>query len=76
MEKNLNITYVTLLVLTALTAVVSTLNLYVGIILIIALLKFWLVAFSFMELKKAHVFWKILIILYGSIIGTILIFLI
>lgn len=76
MEKNLNITYTTLLVLTALTAVVSTLNLYVGIILIIALLKFWLVAFSFMELKKAHVFWKILIILYGSIIGTILIFLI
>lgn len=76
MEKNLNITYVTLLVLTALTAVVSTLNLYVGIILIIALLKFWLVAFSFMELKKAHVFWEILIILYGSIIGTILIFLI
>jgi hypothetical protein len=38
----------------------------------LAILKFWLVAFQFMELKKAHPFWKYLIILFGIIFGLII----
>ncbi len=36
-------------------------------ILLLSAIKFLLVAFQFMELKKAHVFWKILLIGYLSI---------
>ena len=41
----------------------------------LALIKFWLVAFQFMELKKAHSFWKYLILGFGGLIGVILLIL-
>jgi len=36
-------------------------------VLLLSAIKFLLVAFQFMELKKAHIFWKILLISYLSI---------
>jgi len=45
----------------------------VSIILVLTLTKFLLVAFNFMELKKAHVFWKISLSAYLVLfIATIL----
>jgi heme/copper-type cytochrome/quinol oxidase subunit 4 len=41
----------------------------------LAFIKFWLVAFQFMELKKAHPFWKYLIIGFGGLMGLILVIL-
>ena len=41
----------------------------------LALIKFWLVAFQFMELKKAHAFWKYLILGFGGLMGIILVIL-
>ena len=45
-------------------------------VIILALIKFWLVTFQFMELKKAHPFWKYLILGFGGLMGFILIILI
>jgi uncharacterized membrane-anchored protein len=71
MEKKDIYTYLTLLILTAITAYFA--NNYYGIkvfsilILVLSGIKFLLVAFNFMELKKAHSFWKILLVSYLSI---------
>ena len=71
MEKKDIYTYFALLVLTAITAYFA--NNYYGIkifsilILVLSGIKFLLVAFNFMELKKAHPFWKVLIISFLSI---------
>lgn len=64
MEKTFNITWFLLIGLTLLTAIFANLDLsYIGIIiLVLAFLKFMGVAFFFMELQKANVFWKILLI--------------
>jgi uncharacterized membrane-anchored protein len=76
MEKKDIYTYLTLLILTAITAYFA--NNYYGIktfsvlILILSGIKFLLVAFNFMELKKAHPFWKILLVSYLSIFITII----
>lgn len=67
-------TYGTLIILTLLTAFVASLQstkAAVIIIISIALIKFWLVAFQFMELKKAHPFWKFLIVIFAGLIGGI-----
>ena len=74
MQKSLVYSYITLLVLTLLVAVVSSSENASALIFIIAaisILKFWLVGFEFVELKKANVFWKLLFILFGLLIGTI-----
>ena len=78
MKQTLSSTYILLLILTVVAAFVAfnvTQNIMVKTIIGLAILKFWLVAFQFMELKKAHPFWKYLIILFGSIIGLIITFL-
>lgn len=63
MKKSLSTTYAILLVLTISTALVSVLvkasTFAVSIIMGISAIKFLLVAFQFMELKKANSFWKI-----------------
>ena len=41
-------------------------------VITLALIKFWLVTFQFMELKKAHPFWKYLILGFGGLMGLIL----
>lgn len=43
---------------------------YIPLVLMgIALAKFSLVAFEFMELKKAHIFWKITTLLIGLVLA-------
>lgn len=63
MKKSLLYTYGVLLFLTITTALVSTSievsTLAVSLIMGLSAIKFILVAFQFMELKKANSFWKI-----------------
>jgi hypothetical protein len=70
MKMNANLTWIILIVLTIASAFVSKLtsNYVVLIILLFASLKFLGIAFQFMEMKKAHVFWK------GLIIGFLFLF--
>ena len=37
-------------------------DIIVGTVVTLSLVKFWLVAFQFMELKKANLFWKVSLI--------------
>ncbi len=75
MERKELYTYLTLLLLTVFTAYFA--NNYHGIkifsilILILSGIKFLLVAFNFMELKKAHPFWKVLLVSYLTIFISI-----
>jgi heme/copper-type cytochrome/quinol oxidase subunit 4 len=75
MKQTLSSNYILLLILTVVAALVAinvTQNIKVKTVVGLAILKFWLVAFQFMELKKAHPFWKFLIILFGIIFGLII----
>ena len=70
MHKTATFTWIIFIVLTIASALISTLE---GtsvelLLLILSALKFFGIAFQFMELKKANLFWK------GLIIGFILIF--
>lgn len=74
MKKIQLYTYSGLIMLTLLTAFIASLpssKMVVIAIIAIALTKFWLVAFQFMELKKAHPFWKYLIVIFAGLIGGI-----
>ena len=66
MNKQNIITWIILLILTVFAGLVSgtVLTYIVPLILLLAVLKFMGVAFKFMEMNKAHVFWKILLISY------------
>ena len=70
MKKITTITWVLLIILTIASALVSKIEgeYIVLIILFLAVLKFIGIAFQFMELKKAHSFWK------GSIIVFLIVF--
>jgi len=64
-------TLIALYILTLLTAL-SSVYLYgwrflISIILGLSALKFILVAFQFMEIKKAHGFWKFFVIFYVTV---------
>ncbi len=78
MKKIISYTFVLLLALTIIAAY-AALNvskvIMVTTVVSLALIKFWLVAFQFMELKKAHPFWKYLIIGFGGLMGIILVIL-
>ncbi len=73
---NLKSTLYTLLFLTGLTAVLATFFSEIDtigiLIVLLSSVKFLLVAFYFMELKKANVFWKTLIVSY-LVVFTIII---
>lgn len=74
MKKTQLYTYGILIFLTLLTAFIASFQgskIIVVAIIAIALAKFWLVAFQFMELKKAHPVWKFLIIIFASLVGGI-----
>jgi hypothetical protein len=80
MKKSLIITYGALLILTLSTAfVASSIAISKGIVLLILMIsaiKFLLVAFQFMELKKANPFWKVsLLFILFLLIFLIVIFL-
>ena len=66
MNKQNIITWTLLLVLTVIAGLVSgtSLTYVIPLILLLAVLKFIGVAFNFMEMKKAHVFWKIILVSY------------
>lgn len=69
-------TWLLLLVLTVIAGLVSSTNIAytVPLILVLAAFKFMGVAFSFMEMKKANLFWKVLIVSFLAIFcGIILI---
>ena len=72
MKKELIITWVLLMFLTFGSMLVA--NYYengdylIQIIMLLAVLKFIGVIFNFMELKKAHVFWKVAIISFISLL--------
>ncbi len=70
MKINPIITWIILIVLTIASALVSKLesSFVVLLALIFSALKFLGIAFQFMEMKKAHVFWK------GTIVGFLMIF--
>ena len=72
MRKNDIITMGLLVVLTISTALISgqsaTLKMAALLILVLSSIKFLLVAFQFMELKKAHGLWK------GLLIGYLVVF--
>ena len=64
MHKTATITWIILLVLTITSALFSRLenDYIILVILILASLKFLGITFQFMEMKKAHILWKALII--------------
>lgn len=75
MHKSLTITYILLVILTivgALLASATLLKITVVAIVTISVGKFLLVAFQFMELKTAHGFWKGLLIVFTLLIGSIM----
>ena len=78
MKQTLTSTFILLITLT-LVSVFFAFNVSSEIIVIsvvsLAVVKFLLVAFQFMELKKAHSFWKILLLAYGVFMGLVLIIL-
>lgn len=77
MKKKILFTYSVLIILTVSTAVISTTiavsPLAVAVILGISAIKFLLVSFEFMELRKANYFWKVSLI---SVLGLLLLVLI
>ncbi|MGG7035143.1 MAG: cytochrome C oxidase subunit IV family protein [Flavobacterium sp.] len=80
MKKTLNLSFGLLILLTFITALISNTSKFtefaIGLIMAISAIKFILVSFQFMELKKANIFWKIslLFILVLITLPIILIF--
>lgn len=79
MKKSLLFTYGILIFLTITTALVATSNevstLAVSLIMGLSAIKFILVAFQFMELKKGNSFWKVsLSLVLGVVLLSILLF--
>ncbi|MBS1550383.1 MAG: cytochrome C oxidase subunit IV family protein [Bacteroidetes bacterium] len=76
MHKKLFITYILLILLTitgALLAGMSVTKAVVAGITVVSVIKFITVAFQFMELKHAHNFWRVLILLYVGLMATVFI---
>ena len=73
MERTFNITWLVLIVLTIISAVFANLDIASVAIIILGLsfLKFIGVAFFFMELKKANVFWKVLLVAFLGLLLTV-----
>lgn len=67
MKKSLLVIFILLTLITTTTYCISgifvSFKINACILLVLAAIKFLLVAFQFMELKKAHVFWKISLLL-------------
>ncbi len=79
MKKSLIFVYGALIVLTLLTAILSNTMavspLVIALIMGFSVLKFLLVSFEFMELKKANPFWKFsLVVVLGLIVFSVVFF--
>ncbi|MFK5878298.1 MAG: cytochrome C oxidase subunit IV family protein [Flavobacteriaceae bacterium] len=70
--KKLNITLAVLILLTVFSAVTSKLEMKHAAIalLVLAVIKFIGIAFYFMDLRKAHTFWKVAILIFLLIFTT------
>ncbi|WP_290627721.1 cytochrome C oxidase subunit IV family protein [Altibacter sp.] len=77
MERTINITWIILLALTGISVILSQFvkDYIAAIILGLAIFKIIGVALNFMELKKAHLFWQVLIIGFTLLICVILLLL-
>ena len=78
MKDTITSSFILLLTLTLLAAFAASNvspEIIVTTVVALAFIKFWLVAFQFMELKKAHPFWKYLILGFGGLMGIILVIL-
>ena len=78
MKDTISSTFILLLALTVSAAFAASNvspEIIVTTVVALAFIKFWLVAFQFMELKKAHAFWKYLILGFGGLMGIILVIL-
>ena len=77
MKNSLILIYVLLLIITVLTSCVfgvfEVSTFVIVLIMAFAAFKFLLVAFQFMELKKAHSFWKISLILTLGVLVVLII---
>lgn len=77
MKKSLILIYVLLLIITLATSCIANSSIIstiiVALIMVLATFKFLLVAFHFMELKKAHSFWKISLVLTLGLIVVLVI---
>jgi caa(3)-type oxidase subunit IV len=77
MKNSLILIFVLLLIITIATTCVSNslgvTAFVIPLIMVFAALKFLLVAFHFMELKKAHSFWKISLVLTLGLIMVLII---
>lgn len=74
MKLSFTTTYISVLVLILITALLANFadaSYKVPAIMVVSLAKFWLVVFQFMELKKGNVFWKVLIVAFGALVGVI-----
>lgn len=74
MHKSLTYSYIVLVVLTIIGSLLSKLpfnTLIVITIVLFSVSKFLLVGFEFMDLKKAHPFWKGIFIVYSLVIGGV-----
>ncbi len=78
MKNQLVITYFSLIILTITTALLS--NFYsispfiLGLVMAIFAIKFLLVSFQFMELKKANLFWKVSLSIVFLLIVLLIVF--
>ena len=66
--------WILLVVLTIASALVSNFVVAtygIAIILFLSVIKFLLVSFYFMNLRKAHIFWKVSIIIFVSLFSII-----
>lgn len=75
MQKKLSYTYFILIAFTLAGAVLASFpisKLFVVALIVFSIIKFLMVAFQFMELKEAHIFWKILLTLYVCTLGGIM----
>lgn len=78
MKDTITSTFILLLTLTLVAALAASNvspEIIVTTVVALAFIKFWLVAFQFMELNKAHPFWKYLILGFGGLMGFILLIL-
>jgi len=73
MNKRITFVWVLLVLLTVAVGFIASLSLNIAVILILLLssLKFIGVTFYFMELKKAHIFWKVSILIYLSLFSIL-----
>lgn len=78
MNKSTTITWIFLIMLTIASALISNLEgkYIVLLILVFAVLKFIGIAFQFMELKKAHAFWQVSVLVFLVLFITTLLILV